>query len=684
MPIAAKNAGEMLDRAAEVGRETPFLELRLDSLEKPQLVTGRLKQFLSDRPLITMIATCRRKANGGDFAGSAEEQMEHLLASAKSGCQIVDMEVETAEALKATALDKLRDAGCVVMLSFHDFKGTPDLDAVYDRMAKFSPDFYKIVPTAKSLPDNLKVTALLEKHAEDANVVALAMGNFGVLTRILGPRFGSVFTFGAATVGEETAPGQVAARTLTELYRMDGIEASTRIYGVAGSPVTSSLSPLMINTAFRRETVNAVYVALETGDVKDLLKVMEKLPIHGVSVTMPLKTDILAHLEKTDPLSAKIGACNTVVRAQDGKLYGFNTDVGGIVGPLERRVPLRGAKVLVLGAGGVARAAVFGLKDKGAEVSILNRTPEKAQKLARQAGAKVMRRDQLAKTRFDVVINATPYGMLGQKIAAPISAEELNTGLLFDLVYNPIETPLVRLARSKNIAVVLGVEMFVQQGARQFEIWTGKPAPQEEMLRVVLHALKQQAEANMPPVPVPVAPVVEKPVAPVVEKPAPPVVENPTAPIVPKPAPAVEKPALEKKIEPKPVPVPVQAKPVLKAPVKTVSTKAAIPVAAKKVAPKKAVARKPVVTKPAVKKAVAKKSVAKKVALKKSVAKKAAPVKVAAKKAPTKKAVVKKAVTKKVVAKKLVPKKAAAPVKKAPPRKVAEKKAPLKKSTKKR
>jgi len=673
VPIAAKNAGEMLDRAAEVGRETPFLELRLDSLEKPQLVTGRLKQFLADRPLITMIATCRRKANGGDFAGSAEEQMEHLLASAKSGCHIVDLEIETAEALKAGAVDKLREAGSLVMLSFHDFKGTPDLDAAYDRLAKFSPDFYKIVPTAKSLPDNLKVTALLEKHAEDANVVSMAMGSFGVPSRILGPRFGSVFTFGAATLGEETAPGQVAARTLTELYRMDGIEASTRIYGVAGSPVTSSLSPLMINTAFRRETVNAVYVALETGDVKDLLKVMEQLPIHGVSVTMPLKTDILAHLEKTDPLSAKIGACNTVVRAQDGKLYGFNTDVGGIVGPLERRIPLRGAKVLVLGAGGVARAAVFGLKDKGAEVSILNRTPEKAQKLARQAGAKVMRRDQLSKTRFDVVINATPYGMLGQKIASPISAEELNTGLLFDLVYNPIETPLVRLARSKGIAVVLGVEMFVQQGARQFEIWTGKPAPQEEMLRVVLHALKQQAEANMPPTPA-APPVVEKPVTSGAQMPVEPVVEVPVAPVVNKPAPVAEKSLPQKNAEHRPLPA--QVKPVVKAPVKTVVAKIATPVAAKKTVTAKTAASKPVGKKVIAKKPEPPK---KKVAVKKPVAPKGPPIKAAAKKAPAKNVVAKKA-----TAKKPVPKKIAAPAKKTPAKKIAAKKTPSKKSAKKR
>ena len=190
-----------------------------------------------------------------------------------------------------------------------------------------------------------------------------------------------------------------------------------------------------------------------------------------------------------------MGACNTVVRSQDGKLYGFNTDVAAIVRPLERRLQLKGAKVLVMGAGGAARAAVFGLKDKGAEVFILNRTAETAQKLARQAKAKTFKRDQLAKTNFDVIINATPSGMHGVKPASLLEPKEINARLVFDLVYNPIDTPLIRMAREKNIPVVTGVEMFVHQGARQFEIWTGKPAPEDDMLRVVVHSLRQQAEA---------------------------------------------------------------------------------------------------------------------------------------------------------------------------------------------
>jgi 3-dehydroquinate dehydratase/shikimate dehydrogenase len=251
----------------------------------------------------------------------------------------------------------------------------------------------------------------------------------------------------------------------------------------------------MMNTAFRRETVNAVYLALQTAKVSDLINLVREIPIQGLSVTMPHKQEIMAYLEKTDPLSAKIGACNTVLRAQDGNLYGFNTDVAGIVGPLEKRMSLRGAKALVLGAGGAARAAVFGLRDKGVDVFIFNRTPETAQKLARQSGSKTIKKEALAKTPFDVVINATPVGMAGQKVSSLLEPKDLNTKLVFDLVYNPLETPLIRLARQQNIPFITGVEMFVQQGARQFEIWTGKPAPEEEMLRVVLHALRQQAEA---------------------------------------------------------------------------------------------------------------------------------------------------------------------------------------------
>jgi 3-dehydroquinate dehydratase/shikimate dehydrogenase len=223
-----------------------------------------------------------------------------------------------------------------------------------------------------------------------------------------------------------------------------------------------------------------------------LLTLVVELPISGVAVTMPLKQQVLPHLANMDPLTSRIGACNTVRAAADGKLYGFNTDVPGVIRPLEKRLRLKGARVAVLGAGGAARAAVFGLVEQGAEVFIINRTHEHAVALARAAKAKSLKHELLAKHRFDVLINSTPCGMAGNKQALPIREDELNAGLVFDLVYNPLETPLVKLAASRGIPVIGGLEMFVQQGARQFEIWTGKPAPETEMFRSVELALKKR------------------------------------------------------------------------------------------------------------------------------------------------------------------------------------------------
>jgi 3-dehydroquinate dehydratase / shikimate dehydrogenase len=501
--IIGSTAAEMLEKASAVVKETPFLEFRLDYLEKPLLALPKLKHFFTDNTAATGIATCRRTANGGKFSGSVAAEIEVLSKAAATGFHIVDVELESVEAMKKGELQNFRDTGVALIISHHDFAATKDLDGIYKRIVPFQPDFIKIVPTAKTLIDNVTLMRFIERMEDHSNIIGICMGDAGIISRVLGVRAGSAFTFAAATVGEETGPGQIAARTLIETYRIDQVDAATKVYGVAGNPIRSSLSPIMMNTAFRRETVNAVYLALQANKLSDLLKLVDEIPIQGLSVTMPLKQEIMAHLEKTDPLSAKIGACNTVLRAQDGKLYGFNTDVAGITGPLEKRMSLRGAKVLVLGAGGAARAAVFGLRDKGAEVFILNRTAETAQKLARQSGSKTIKKDAVAKTSFDIIINATPIGMAGIKAPQLLEAKDLNTKLVFDLVYNPLETPLLRMARQKGIPIVTGIEMFVQQGARQFEIFTGKPAPEEEMLRVVIHSLRQQAEATAPESPAP-------------------------------------------------------------------------------------------------------------------------------------------------------------------------------------
>jgi 3-dehydroquinate dehydratase / shikimate dehydrogenase len=491
--IIGSSASEMMEKASAIQRENSFLEFRLDYLEKPLAALPKLKQFLTDNTAITAVATCRRKENGGRFPGSSSAELDILCKAAEAGFHLVDLELQTAEALKKGDIQKLRETGVALIISYHDFTGTRDLDEVYKRMEPFAPDFAKIVPTAKALVDNVTLMRFIERMSDQANIVGFCMGDAGVISRILGVRAGSAFTFASATPGEETGPGQIAARTLIETYRIDQVDAATKIYGVAGNPIRSSLSPIMMNTAFRRETVNAVYLALQTNKITDLLKLVREIPIQGLSITMPLKREVIPHLEQTDPLSAKIGAVNTI-RLLDGKLYGFNTDVAGIVGPLEKRMQIRGAKILVLGAGGAARAAVYGLKDKGAEVFILNRTLETAQKLARQSGSKTLRKEALGKTPFDVIVNATPVGMAGNKVSNIIEGE-LNAKLVFDLVYNPLETPLIHQARKQSIPFITGIEMFIQQGARQFEIFTGKPAPEEEMFRVVLHALRQQTGA---------------------------------------------------------------------------------------------------------------------------------------------------------------------------------------------
>ncbi len=504
--ITGNQPAEMIETAAEVLKETSFIEFRLDYLSAPAEALPLLKRFLDDHGGVTAIATCRCTDYGGRFAGSSQQAFDLLLQAAHAGFPLVDIELESIESLtsgkdKRDVIGEFRAAGSAVIISFHDFQGTRDLDAVYKRMEPFAPDFAKVVPTAISLADNVTLMRFLGRMEDSANgnVVGICMGEPGVISRVLGLRAGSAFTFAAAHVGEETAPGQVTARTLIETYRVEQVDSSTKVYGVAGDPISSSLSPLMMNTAFRRETVNAVYLALQTAKADDLFQLAREIPIQGLSVTMPLKQEVLSRLERTDPLSAKIGAVNTIMRMPDGKFYGFNTDVAGIVGPLERRTSLKGAKVLVLGAGGAARAAVFGCRDKGADVWILNRTSETAQKLARQAGAKTVKREAVAKTGFDIIINATPVGMNGVVGAPLLGPEDLTARIVFDLVYNPLETPLLQMARAKGLTAISGVEMFVQQGARQFEIWTGKPAPEEEMLRVVLHSLRPSPSRDDPP-----------------------------------------------------------------------------------------------------------------------------------------------------------------------------------------
>jgi 3-dehydroquinate dehydratase / shikimate dehydrogenase len=490
--VIGSDGNEMAERAEALVRDNSLLEFRLDYLSKPGLALPPLKRFLESHPGTVGIATCRRAASGGKFRGSIASQLDVLNKAAAAGCQLVDVELQTASKSKPEQLRKLRTRAGLI-LSFHDFRATKKLEETLEKMLAYPADFYKVVSTATTLADNVAMIKFLSREGDRHSLIGMCMGEQGVISRVLGVRAGSVFTFASAGAGQETAAGQITARELRNVYRIEQVDVATRVYGVVGDPVAHSLSPAIMNAAFRRENVNAVYVALHAKTLKDLLTCVREIPIYGVSVTMPYKESILGHLDNADSHTNKVGACNTVVRAQDGKLYGFNTDTAGIVRPLERRLnTLEGARILVLGAGGAARAAVFGLKERGAEVYILNRSLAHGKKLAHQARARIIKRPDLRKAAFDVIINATPVGM-GNSRESPLQDKEINARYVFDMVYDPAETRLMKLAAERGAQVIPGIEMFVHQAARQFEIWTGKPAPLDEMLRVVLLAQQERA-----------------------------------------------------------------------------------------------------------------------------------------------------------------------------------------------
>jgi len=496
LALRGDTADDMIAIAESMARDNPFLEFRLDYLKQPLAALPKIRRFLETHQYVTAIGTCRRADNGGKFKGSLAAQLEVLSKAHAAGCPIVDLEIQSASKANPVAIARLRSRAALI-LSFHDFRGTRNLDETLGKMLEIPADFYKVVSTATTLSDNVTMMKFLQTQSGKHALIGLCMGEQGVISRVLSVRAGSVFTFGAvdANAGLKTAPGQISARDLRSIYRIDQVDAATRVYGVAGDPIEHSLSPVIMNTALRRENVNGVYLPLHAKTLKELIYCAREIPLHGLSVTMPYKQSMLPYLDNSDAHTAKIGACNTVVRGQDGKLYGFNTDVAGVVRPLEQRLSIENAKVLVLGAGGAARAAVFGLKERGAEVWILNRSSAKGQKLARQAKARTIKRADVRKIAFDVIINATPVGM-GNTRDCPLKNDEIQARVVFDMVYDPVETHLLQVARAKGIDVIPGVEMFVQQAARQFEIWTGKPAPAGDMLRAVTIALQDRAAAQ--------------------------------------------------------------------------------------------------------------------------------------------------------------------------------------------
>ncbi len=507
VPLTGKTVEEMLDgaqRAVKAGAD--IVEFRVDCMERPDV------EALVAKAPVPEIITCRPRREGGSFAGEESARLAILQRAIDLGADYIDVELDSVAHVHPEWPGKL-------IVSVHDLERTPDdLPGLHRRIAATGADVVKIATTARDISDNLRLFDLLDAVAEPT--IALAMGERGVISRILSRKFGGWLTFASLERGKESAEGQITIEELLGLYRFRAVRHDTELFGVVANPVGHSMSPLIHNAAFAHLGMNRLYLPFLVDDVTDFLRHFRGL-VKGFSVTLPHKERALESADEIDPLTNRIGALNTLV-VKDGRLLGTNTDLPAALGAMEQAlgtgpapssrtegmIPrpsryhaaearegavsrLRGKRVAVIGARGTARAIVVGLVDAGAEVKVYNRTVERAKALAEEFGCAWAGLDAVGEVKSaDVLVNTTPVGMFPNVDASPVPTDVLRKGMLvFDAVYNPLETKLLRDARERGCITVSGLEMFVLQAARQFELFTGVPAPVDVMRDVVTRKL---------------------------------------------------------------------------------------------------------------------------------------------------------------------------------------------------
>jgi len=518
--VAGATPRDMFRQLAAALQANSTVELRLDFLPG----AGQIREFLAllseFRRVVpriagaTLIATCRRKEAGGEFRGSPAAQMELLRLAAQSGCAWLDLEIETAAGLSpkewseralpaawtaspqpaSPDLPRARasapaPAEARWLISHHNFRATPArLKPLLAQMQRLRADAYKIATQVRSLREAIRVCQLARRRQD---VIAIPMGDIGLPARILALRAGSALAY--ARIETSTAPGQVSLADMKAMYRADTLDAKTQVFGVIGDPIGHSLSPAMQNAALQARKFNGVFLPFRVADLRDFFSAIEPLGIRGFGVTLPHKARILRYLDDCDRLAAEIGAVNTVLVRGAGEFYGYNTDYIGVLRAIQKRMNLRGTRVLLFGAGGAARAAAFALASAGAGVFVCARREARARELARAVRGETIPRRALRGARFDAIVNATPVGMYPHPDASPLEPEELNCRVVFDLIYRPGNTRLLQLAAQRGIKTISGLEMFVAQGAAQFEIFTGMRPPVAAM-RGAVEAVLQREE----------------------------------------------------------------------------------------------------------------------------------------------------------------------------------------------
>jgi 3-dehydroquinate dehydratase/shikimate dehydrogenase len=493
VPVCVSRASELSEAIARAGEVADIIELRLDCLLEAELDSAKsVLSSLIGKAGALIILTMR----SGEQGGRASLDLDHRsqfwasIGSTVENC-LKDFELDLVQEYERRADERVNWSK--VICSHHDFVSVPsDLETIFERMAAAPARILKIAVQADDATDCIPVFRLLERaQREGREMIAIAMGPAGLVTRILGPSRGSFLTYGSLDDESATASGQLTARELREVYGIDRIDQQTEIFGIIGKPVGHSLSPYIHNAACAAGGVNAVYIPFE---VRDAVSFMHRMAhprtreldwnLRGLSVTAPHKSAVMDQLDWIERSAKEIGAVNTIV-FRDDELHGYNTDAPGLIAPLRKAFgSLRDARCAIIGAGGGARAALWALSREGADVTLFVRDPEKAKPVANEFGADCR---QLAGAQFDqfeIVINATPLGTKGEREdEAPASAGQLGgVRLAYDLVYNPTETRFLREARAAGCATLSGLEMLIAQAVEQFKLWTGQD-PNAEIMR---------------------------------------------------------------------------------------------------------------------------------------------------------------------------------------------------------
>lgn len=481
-----------IQEAAKRGAQ--MIELRLDYLTK----APDFKRLLVDKPC-PLIATVRRQEDGGRWTGTEAARQMLLRQAVVAGFDWVDLELDVADVIG-------RFKNVKRIISHHNLREMPDdLEELYSRMCEKDADVIKIAVRAQKVTDNLRVLKLMENPP--ISTIALCLGDLGFPSRILAAKFGAPFCYAAFNIERTLSLGIPHFGDLMNTYFFERINAETQVYGVVGDPIGHSLSPLVHNAAMRKLGINGVYIPFRVprGELASFLKGFEVIPVRGYSVTIPHKETALAMAKEKDSTATVVGAANTLVRLDDG-YAAYNTDydafreslVGGLSASANgEAAKLSGKGVLLLGAGGVARAVARVLQSEGSRITIANRSSERAQDLAEDVGCRYVAWEARHNVISDLLVNCTPVGMHPHIDEMPVHTSYLRPELaVVDTVYTPENTLLIKEARARGCPVVSGVEMFIRQAALQFRLFTGREASLDILRSIVKRAL---SPISLPP-----------------------------------------------------------------------------------------------------------------------------------------------------------------------------------------